>query len=156
MRRVLLILVIVILAIAGVIYFTRNASFQFFGPSASATVNGQKFQVLVADDPDERQIGLSEKKSLPQNQGMIFLMDKADYYSFWMKNMDFPIDIIFISGDRIVTIYSDQQPAKDNENPPTITSKEPADKVLEINAGLAKKHNLKEGDSIKLEGLPKK
>ena len=45
--------------------------------------------------------GLSERQSLAEDKGMLFLFEKPDHYAFWMKGMEFPLDIIFINGDKI-------------------------------------------------------
>jgi uncharacterized membrane protein (UPF0127 family) len=70
-----------------------------------------------------------------------------------MKNMKFPIDIIFINNDQIVTIQNEAQVIKGQENPTIYSSTGPADKVLEIQAGLSKKYNFKAGDRVKYENL---
>lgn len=125
-----------------------------FLKTPSATINKQTFSLSLAKKPKELEIGLSEKKSLPQNEGMLFIFEKSDYHSFWMKNMKFPIDMIFVNKNRIVTIYQNVQPSKSKEETlPIFKPEEPADKVLEINAGLSKKYNFKKGDKVKYENL---
>src|SRR5690349_13147805 len=59
------------------------------------TINNEKFEVTVAKTDQEKQIGLSNTKNLPQNHGMLFLFDHPDFYAFWMNQMNFPIDIIY-------------------------------------------------------------
>lgn len=126
----------------------------FFQKTPKAIINNQAFDLLVAKTSKEKAIGLSEKKSLPENSGMLFIFEKPDYYSFWMKEMQFPIDIIFIKGNKIVIIYASLKPPKtQDESLPIYKPYEPADMVLEINSGLAQKYNLKKGDKVKLENL---
>lgn len=125
-----------------------------FLKTPSATIGKQSFSLSLAKKPKELEKGLSERKSLASNEGMLFVFDKPDYYSFWMKNMKFPIDMIFIKKNRIVTIYQDvQSPKSKDETSPIFKPEEPADMVLEINAGLSKKYNIKKGDEVKLENL---
>ena len=82
---------------------------------------------------------------------MLFPFEKPGYYSFWMKNMKFPIDIIFIKSGKIVTIHKDVMPPKNlTDALPIYNPKEPADTVLEINAGLSEDYKFKEGDEVKL------
>lgn len=134
-------------------YFKENGQLSFL-KSAKATVNNHTFSLLIARSAAEKEAGLTSKTSLPQGSGMLFLFDKAGDYSFWMKNMKFPIDIIYIDKDKVVTVYENLQPAKSkNESIPVFTSNQPADKVLEINAGLSKKYSIKKGDMVKIEGL---
>jgi uncharacterized membrane protein (UPF0127 family) len=106
--------------------------------------------LYLAQTSQEQSIGLAKYKSIGQNQGMIFLFDKSDYYSFWMKDMKFPIDIIFISGNKVVDVF-DKVPVSPNENLPVYTTKTKADKVLEINAGLAKKYEIKIGNIVNIK-----
>ena len=120
----------------------------------TVTINKYTFNLYVAKTPKDREIGLSKYNNIPQNFGMIFLFDKPDFYSFWIKDMKFPIDIIFIRNGRIVTIHKNvKPPTNSNENPPIYRSSEPADIVLEINAGLSEKYNFKEGDVMRLDNV---
>lgn len=145
-------LFIIVLAIIIYQNYTKSGILPFSKP-ATATINSQTFNLIAAKSAKDKEIGLSNKNSLPQNTGMIFIFDKADFYSFWMRNMKFPIDILFINGNKIVTIFQNAQPQKNEVSIPIYKSKEPADKVLEINAGLSQKYNIKEGDIIKIENL---
>jgi len=135
--------------------FTQNF-FGFFGTRATATIKNQTFAIDVAKTPEAKQIGLSQKNSIPSNYGMYFPFDKADYYAFWMKNMKLPIDIIFIRENKIVTIHdSVQPPIEESDNLPLYQPDEPADAVLEITAGLSKKNGFAKGDTVTLKNLPK-
>lgn len=117
-------------------------------------IGKQTFKLYVAKSGKEKEVGLSEKKSLQQDFGMFFPFEKADYYSFWMKNMQFSIDIIFINGKKIVKIYQNvQPPTSKEESLPIYKPEKPTDKVLEINSGLSQKYNFKEGDEVKIENL---
>lgn len=135
--------------------FTQNF-FGFFGNKATATIKNQTFSVDIAKTPKEKQIGLSEKKSIPANYGMYFPFEETDYYAFWMKNMKLSIDIIFIRDNKIVTIHdSVPAPTADSDNLPLYQPDEPSDAVLEITAGLSKKYGFAKGDTITLKNLPK-
>ncbi len=127
-------------------------SLPFFGQKGEVTINDKAFTVEVVDTDEDRQKGLSGRRSLPADNGMLFLFDTPDFYSFWMKEMEFPIDIIFINGEKIVTIHRDvPAPASTEETPPIYRPTTPADKVLELNAGEANKYGIKEGDSVTLQ-----
>lgn len=118
--------------------------------TGSVTIKDQTFSVQVADTDEKRQIGLSETQKLEENEGMLFLFDSANTYSFWMKNMNFPIDIIYINDNKIIKIFKNVP--VENGNIPTIyTPDKPANRVLEINAGLSEKYNFQEGDQVKIE-----
>lgn len=140
--------------IFAIMFFQNNPSFRPFSQTPQATIKNQTFSLLLAKDPKTTQVGLSEKTSLPQNQGMLFIFERPDRYAFWMKNMKFPLDIIYINNNKIVTIIEDAQPPKNpEENPPIFTPDESADKVLEINAGLSKKFGFEKGDEVKFQNL---
>lgn len=142
-----LLLIIVVGAKFSMDYLANNPN--PFIKTPTATINNQAFKLYVAKSEKEKEVGLSGKDSLPQDYGMYFPFEKPDYYSFWMKNMKFPIDMIFLSNNRIVTIYENlEPPSQDLKSPPLYKSSEPADAVLEINAGLSKKYNIKVGDEI--------
>lgn len=146
--------ILFVLLVAFVLSQNYVQNFSFFQKTPKAVINSQTFNLLLAKTDKEKRIGLSEKKSLPENSGMLFVFEKPDYYSFWMKEMQFSIDIIFIKENKIVTIYADLKPPKtQDESLPIYKSAEPADMVLEINSGLAQKYNLKKGDEVKLENL---
>lgn len=148
-----------LLIITGGILFTQNYSksgktFFLFKKDPVVKIANQSFRVIVANSQKERERGLSEIKSLQDNQGMIFLFDRPDYYSFWMRNMKFPIDIIYINKDTIITIKNNAQPPKNiKESPIIYAPTSPADKVLEISAGLAEKYKFKNGDKVTYENL---
>jgi uncharacterized membrane protein (UPF0127 family) len=62
------------------------------------------FKIELARTPEEQQKGLSNRASLPEDHGMLFLFDKPAPYGFWMKEMRFPLDIIFIKNKTVVTV----------------------------------------------------
>lgn len=144
----------VILFVIAVYFFSTtllNINYNFLGTKSVGQIHEKKFNLEIAETAEQKQKGLSNKRSIGENQGMLFLFDNPGYYSFWMKEMKFPIDIIFIKGNKIVTIHRNVVPPEDNTQRLTLyTPSAPADKVLEIGAGLSDKYNFKEGDSIQV------
>ena len=110
-------------------------------------LGGQLFSIEIADTPAKRIRGLSGRSSLPENRGMLFIFEIPGQYGFWMKGMFIPIDIIWIRGNQIIGLEKNILPSS-NLN---YYSREPVDKVLEINAGLSDKLGLKAGDEIELK-----
>lgn len=157
MKKVLLIFALLLVLVGGMLFtqnYFKKGDFFLFKKDPTATINSHTFKLRVADSQKDREIGLSETESLAENQGMIFIFDKPDYYSFWMKNMKFPIDIIFINKDNIVMIQNNvQPPTTPTESPIIYSPTKPSDKVLEIQAGLSKKYNFKKGNMVKYENL---
>lgn len=105
-------------------------------------------QVEIADTESKRQLGLMFRKSLPENQGMLFIFEREDRYNFWMKNMQIPLDILWIDQDkRIVDIKTNVLPCK--ESPcEGLTPNANARYVLEVNAGFVEKNKVRAGDRV--------
>jgi len=122
--------------------------------SPTAKINNYTFKLYIAKTAEDKEIGLSKYKNLAKDVGMLFPFEKPDYYSFWMKQMKFPIDIIYIKDGKIVTIYKNVSPPKKaTEGLLIYKPKVPSNMVLEINAGLSSKYNLKEGDKISINNI---
>jgi uncharacterized membrane protein (UPF0127 family) len=102
----------------------------------------------IAKNFYERQRGLMFRNSLAENEGMLFIFADEKTLSFWMKNVKFPLDLIFISGEKkIVDIKRNFKPCL-IKNCLSYVSAEPAKFVLEVNAGFADKNGIKLSDKI--------
>jgi uncharacterized membrane protein (UPF0127 family) len=148
MFKILLILLLVPLAIFLIYknFLTENLQ------KAQIQISGQKFNVEIANNPITRARGLSGRESLGENQGMLFIFDSPGNHGFWMKDMKFAIDIIWIKNNKIIGFEENVGPqigAKEWElkiyYPP-----EPVDKVLEIPAGGVQKYGFKIGHEISI------
>jgi len=115
-------------------------------------INGDKLTVEVADDLQEQQLGLGYRDILGEDEGMLFIYDQAALYRFWMKGMRFPLDMIWIRDGVIVDITRNVPVAKDPEYPVNqFAPSEPANWVLEVNAGWAERHKVVVGEKVALE-----
>lgn len=104
-------------------------------------------QAEVADTESKRQLGLMFREGLPEKQGMLFVFEREDKHSFWMKNMRLSLDIIWINKDkRIVDISLNVPPCKDSCK--GFIPKEKAKYVLEVSAGFTEKNRVKIGDGV--------
>ncbi|MBU2577549.1 DUF192 domain-containing protein [Patescibacteria group bacterium] len=115
------------------------------------SINGKKIEVDIADTVALRQQGLSERKNLCPDCGMLFLFSEPGPHSFWMRKMYFDIDIIWIKGEKIVDITKNvPKPAPEEFEWPktTYTNKEPADKVIEVNSGWCDANGIEIGDFV--------
>lgn len=110
-------------------------------------IKGKAYTLYLADTAEKRIKGLSNVVSLKKNEGMLFLFDKPDYYSFWMKNMHFPIDLIFVKDKTTVDIFANIRPESYSKS---FITKEPANRVIELNAGEVEKLGLSVGDEVLL------
>ena len=109
--------------------------------------------VEVASDDATREQGLMYRDHMADDRGMIFLFPQAGEYPFWMKNTLIPLDMIWMDADhRIVHIAHDVPPCKADpcQNYPPNAK---ASSVLELAAGVAAKHHLKDGDVLRFEGM---
>lgn len=157
MKKILAAFALLLIVVAGGIlaqnYLKTHSLFQA-EKNSKAIINNNSFEVIVVSTSKEMEIGLSKTTSLPQNKGMLFLFKTPSHYSFWMKDMKIPIDIIYINNDKIVTIFSKVNPPTDPKESPIIyRPDEPSDRVLEINSGLSEKYSFKKGDKIVFENI---
>ena len=144
MKKTLLIALILLLSIAALaLYYAR--------PSSSVLTIGQtRIPVEVVSSDTAVRKGLSGRASLADSAGMLFLFNAPDYYRFWMPDMRFPIDIIWMRDDRVVDISENVSNEFDPQNPRYYIPKEKAQYVLEVNAGFAQKNNIRIGDTVAL------
>jgi uncharacterized protein len=104
-----------------------------------------KIDIEIADNDYERQLGLMNRQSMEEMQGMLFIFPQQQYQSFWMRNTLFSLDMLFINSNKeIVTIHKNTTPLSEQSYP----SSAPAIYVLEVNAGFCDRHNIKLGDKI--------
>lgn len=113
----------------------------------SVTINGHTLEVELARTAGEQQRGLSNHGPLMKNQGMLFVFSDKQTRQFWMKEMLFPLDIIWIDDDRIVKIDKNLPP--EGRNPKNLySSGQPVNFVLEVNAGWADSHAILVGAQV--------
>ena len=145
------ILIAILAFAAGFFFFTRQAApkEELSGPSLS--IKGNVLEVEVMKTQEEQIRGLSGRELLAENTGMLFVYDKPVIPGFWMKDMNFSIDIIWIGEDRsIVDITENLAP---ETYPITFSPASPVQYVLEVNAGWAQEHSIEIGDSIEFDGI---
>ena len=156
MKKIFILYGALIVIVLGLIIWrvsASNISLPFVTQS-HAQVNGQELRLIVAKDEKSRMNGLSGRRSLNENTGMLFVFDKKDTYGFWMKNMNFPIDIIFLDGNKVVDIKKNvPEPKSENAELPVYRPKKPANYVLEVNTGVADKLKITEGSTITFENI---
>lgn len=113
------------------------------------TIGSAKIFVEIAKDDVALRKGLSGRESLGPDQGMLFIFPKPDRYRFWMPDMRFPIDIIWIGADKkVAAITPDVPPESNPASPHFYRPPKPAQYVLEVKTGFAKNKNVKTGDAV--------
>jgi len=119
-------------------------------PSGLATVpmqiGGKNYTLEVADRNDARTFGLMRRDTLAKDHGMLFVFNSEEPRSFWMKNVRFPLDIIFMDAHgRVVSVK--QMKAYDTNGTP---SDGPAQYAVELNEGQAAAAGVKPGAVLEL------
>jgi hypothetical protein len=113
--------------------------------------NRVKINALVAITPDQQSLGLGKRGKLASDTGMLFPFNPKSTPVFWMKDMNFPIDIIWISDNKVVGIEKNvpnPPPAIRDYQLPRYSPPVPIDFALEVNAGFADKNNITTNQSI--------
>jgi uncharacterized protein len=118
----------------------------------SATINGKTFKITVAQTPEEQQMGLMFRTSLPDDEGMLFPFEPPRPVGFWMKNTLIALDMLYIRNEVIQEIKANVPPCK-KDPCPSYPSKGEIDQVIEIRGGLAQELGIKPGDRITLTAI---
>ncbi len=132
------------------------ATFNAFGqgspqmnlPRITLNAGMHLIQAPVAQDFEQRQIGLMWRQEMPQNEGMLFVFEQAVVQCFWMRNTLLPLTAAFVADDGTIVNLADMKPQSDDSH----CSKKPVRFVLEMNQGWFAKRGLKAGS--KLKGQP--
>jgi uncharacterized membrane protein (UPF0127 family) len=114
--------------------------------TATLSSGGKRYSLSIAATPQMQQRGLGEQQSLPQNQGMLFIFDQPATQCFWMKDMRFPLDMIWVStARRVEHIKANVSP---RTYPNTFCPAVQAKYVIELNAGQAKLSGMHTGQTL--------
>lgn len=108
-------------------------------------IGEKRYYLEIADSNVEREKGLGGRESLCEECGMLFVFEKPGRYAFWMKDMRFPLDIIWLLGNEVVFVAPNVSPDFSGVIDPSAF----ADRVIEINAGAASE--LKTGERVKFQ-----
>lgn len=144
--------VIALVAIIGVGYLLWQMTMQ----QQAVGLNHHTYYVSIARTPDELQRGLSGTDSLTADHGMLFIFPKEDKWAIWMKDMNYPIDIVWLDKDAVVNYmvknaspssYNAEDPTKSTQFAPDV----PARYVIELPSGTIERTGIAIGDPA---GLP--
>lgn len=115
-------------------------------PVVEIRIGEETFTIEIADEERERQQGLMYRKSMPSQHGMIFVWPDAEPRSFWMKDTELPLDLVYLDhSGKVVAILT----GRPFDRTP-IFSKIPAQYVIELEHGTGNRLGLKLGDVIEL------
>lgn len=158
MKKIFVLLLIFFLVVLFlIIFFSKNTSKHNLTDIKGIKIAEQNIEINLALIPAEQAQGLSGRSELKENEGMLFIFPEPGQYNFWMKDMNFPIDIIWLDEDlKIVYIKKDARPesypetygpASPSQGGPDVSLMN-VKYVLEVVSGFSDKNNLKVGDRV--------
>lgn len=113
-------------------------------------IGRQEMKVEIASTFKQQYQGLSDRQAICADCGMLFVFSDSDKKSFVMRNMEFPLDMIFIDNGVIKNIAADLEP--EGDDPKNIYESDgESDQVLEVNGGYCQRHNIKPGDRVSIK-----
>ena len=113
-------------------------------PTTQLSAGMHLIKAQLATSPSQRQIGLMFRRSMPSNEGMLFVFDSPSQQCFWMRNTLLPLLIAFLRDDGTVVNIDDMKPQTDDSH----CSHQPVRFVLEMNVGWFAKRGIKAGSVI--------
>ena len=159
-NNALLFIFIAVVFIIGILMFRifpelRDREYRIMNdPSAyqqaQLRVGLAQFFVEIADTPEKQTLGLSGSEALGAGRGMLFVFSRSAMHGFWMKDMKFPIDIIWINNGKVIGFAERAQP-DDRSDREVYYPPSPIDMVLEIGAGEVARQGIRVGDVVRLE-----
>ena len=108
-----------------------------------------RFEVQLARSPQEQEIGLMYRSTMPQNEGMLFVFPEAHQQCFWMKNTQIPLTAAFVAADGTIVNLEDMKPQTTDSH----CSAKPVPYVLEMNQGWFAKKGIKAGMRLSSEAF---
>jgi uncharacterized protein len=118
----------------------------------NVTLNGLVLVADIAATDEQRTKGLSVKDRLDENEAMLFVFDYEAQHTFWMKNMKFPIDIMWIDSDKtVVYIEHNVEPCSSEIFCPVFRPDHDSLYVLETIGGFAERHDIVKGTMVEFE-----
>lgn len=123
--------------------FKKEGELEFVGKNNKELI--RKIDIELAENDDERMQGLMYRRSMDDSKGMLFIFQREEPQSFWMKNTVIPLDIMYVNSKmEIVKIFKNTVPFSEKSLP----SEKPATYVVEVAGGYSDKYGIKEGDLI--------
>jgi uncharacterized protein len=135
--------------IAGALAFSVSMAWSQEEPQTNLKrvalgIGMHRIEAQLAQSPEQRQIGLMWRKSMPAHEGMLFVFEQASQQCFWMKNTLLPLTAAFVDDDGTIVNLEDMKPQTTNPH----CSAKPVRYVLEMNQGWFAKKNIKAGAKI--------
>jgi len=133
---------------------TLNGPGQLLPITAIAEIKGERFDLEVAQTPDQQALGLMFRSALPDNRGMLFPFSSPRRTRFWMKDVPVPLDMVFLRNEKVVAIAPEAPPCPAEPCPTYGPDDQLVDQVLELRSGRAAELGLETGDMVTVTVLP--
>jgi uncharacterized protein len=157
MKRSILFIVFAVVLVLGLAAFFFSADFFQSRPQkefvSKVEIRNVSVEVEVVDDEESRNKGLGRRESLAENKGMLFVFNEEDFHMFWMKGMNFPLDIIWINDGVVVDLIQNVSHPSEGTLDTSLPIYRPealANFVLEVNAGFVEENDIQLGDQVQL------
>lgn len=144
MRRIFVIIFFIVVLSLSTLIFSYNKELKY--TKNTVYINDIQLEVEIADTQKKRIIGLSGRKNLDEKNGMLFVFDEENLHKIWMKDMGFPIDILWLNNDLNVVDIEEQ--VKPSSYPEVFIPDVLSRYVFEVNSGFVRDNNIKIGDKI--------
>jgi uncharacterized membrane protein (UPF0127 family) len=140
--------VIIGVTIIAALVASIGAAYYYFDQPKTVRIrfDGVTLMVELSTTPAAQQLGLSDRDSMPDDHGMLFIFSQESQWSFWMHEMRFPLDIIWFNAARQVVFIEQNLPPCTPTGCPVYTPTANAMYVLEVNAGFVANHSVRLGD----------
>ena len=148
-QTAILVAALAVLVVGGLGVFSLSRVQNDSGnPGPGVWIANTWVRTTVVDTPETRERGLSGSQGLDENEGMLFVFPQDGFYGFWMKDMLFSIDIVWISADgEVVDMAQNVTP---DTFPQSFGPERPARYVLELPAGWARTRGVQVGDAAEI------
>jgi hypothetical protein len=124
---------------------------RWFNRTRKLSIGDTVITYELADTPAKRSQGLSGRSQLSPDHGMLFIFSTPSEHAFWMKDMNFPLDIIWLKDNQVVDISQNVLPPENPSIPPVvIRPKTEINQVLEVVSGFTSTHHIQIGDNLSI------
>ncbi len=138
---------IILLVLVGIVIFSIPLFLQKM-TACPLRLDGKCMYFELANTPEKRTKGLSDRESLPRDAAMLFDFENAGRQCIWMKDMKFPLDIVWVNNSKTITHIKNY--VKPETYPETFCPSNDAKYVIELNAGIVDEAKLFVGKHLNL------
>lgn len=152
MKQLFLLFLVLVGMIVVASWLTKQNNLSLTGEK-QIKVGNITLLVEVADTPGKHEKGLSGRAEIADNQGMLFVMPPDSTPSFWLRGMQFPIDILWINDGKVAEILENLSPPSLDTSPTSLVHykpQQPVDYALEVKAGFTAQNNISVGTMVEL------